>query len=122
MFRSRVRFIDSVANAKIGCHSAVRGSALAALLVAGNFSSAQLHAEEPEGEWEFMVAPLFLWGMSIDGGSDNNAWHFNAMADYRFNDWGSAFVGYRYMKIDYASSSYSYDAKQQGPLLGVSIY
>jgi predicted porin len=55
-------------------------------------------------------------------GSDNNAWHFNAMADYRFNDWGSAFVGYRYMKIDYASSSYSYDAKQQGPLLGDSIY
>jgi hypothetical protein len=246
--------------------------AVAALLLTGNFFSAQLQAAESEGEWEFMAAPLFLWGMSIDGDSaidgnvlpldldfrddvmenldavftlhfaarkdnlllfaeyqyvsldpsteaslgpvnvssdidltvnmaelgagytvsytdatrwellgglrwydhdlevgidgpgilpdeieggddwyqgfvggrvtarlsknwhliargdygygdsDNDAWHFNAMADYRFNDWGSAFVGYRYMNIDYASSSYSYDAEQQGPLLGVSIY
>ena len=275
MFKSRVRFFDSVANTKFSCHSGARASALAALLVAGSFSSAQLHAEESEGEWEFMIAPLFLWGMSIDGesaidgnalpldldfrddvmenldaaftfhfearkdglllfaeyqyvsldptveanvgpvnvnadvdltintaelgagytisetdatrwevlgglrwidqdmdveanvgidgpigqipikggddwyqgfvgarvtgtlsknwrliargdygygDSDNDAWHFNAMVDYRFNDWGSAIIGYRYMKIDYSSSSYSYDADQQGPLLGVSIY
>ena len=275
MFKCSVRFFDSVANIKFGCHSGARASALATLLVAGSFSSAQLYAEESEGEWEFMIAPLFLWGMSIDGesaidgnalpldldfrddvmenldavftfhfaarkddlllfaeyqyvsldptveanvgplsvnadvdltinaaevgagytisetdatrwevlgglrwldqdldvqanlgiddptgqipikggddwyqgfvgarvtdtlsknwsliargdygygDSDNDAWHFNAMADYRFNDWGSAFVGYRYMKIDYASSSYSYDAEQQGPLLGISIY
>ena len=56
------------------------------------------------------------------GGSDNDAWHFNALADYRFKDWGSAFIGYRYMKFDYASSGYSYDAAQQGPMFGVSIY
>lgn len=49
------------------------------------------------------------------GDSDNDAWHFNAMVDYHFNDWGSAFIGYRYMKFDYASSGYSYDAEQQGP-------
>jgi hypothetical protein len=56
------------------------------------------------------------------GDSDNDAWHFNAMADYRFNDGGSAFIGYRYMNIDFASGSYSYDAEEQGPMLGVSIY
>ena len=49
--------------------------AVAALLLAGNFFSAQLQAEEPEGEWEFMVTPMFLCGMSIDGDSaiDGNA-------------------------------------------------
>ena len=251
--------------------------AVAALLLAGNFFSAQLQAEESEGEWEFMIAPLFLWGVSMDGeasvdgnavpldldftddvmenidtvftlhfearkddlllfaeyqyvnldpttdasigpvnvnadidltdqtaemgagytlshtdatrweilgglrwkdhdldveadvagpapgqtvsvpikggddwyqgffgarvtaslsenwrliargdygygGSDNDAWHFNAMADYRFKDWGSAFGGYRYMKFDYEDDGYSFDADQQGPMLGVSIY
>ncbi len=35
---------------------------------------------------------------------------------------GSAFIGYRYMNIDFASGSYSYDAEEQGPMLGVSIY
>jgi len=56
------------------------------------------------------------------GGSDNDAWHFNAMADYRFNDWGSAFIWYRYMKFDYDDGGYSFDADQQSPMLGVSIY
>jgi hypothetical protein len=271
MSRSRVRFIDGGASRKNSCNSKGRPTSVVALLLAVNLFSAQLQAEESEGEWEFVLTPLFLWGMSIDGdsaidgnalplnldftddimenldavltlhfearkdklllfaeyqyvsldpsvdaslgpvnvnadidfvvnmaelgagytlsytnatrwellgglrwfdhdlevnidgppilpdtikggddwhqgfiggriitaisenwrliargdygygGSDNNAWHFNAMADYRFSDWGSAFVGYRYMKIDYASNSYSYDAEQQGPMLGVSI-
>ncbi|MEH6650663.1 MAG: hypothetical protein V7707_11610, partial [Motiliproteus sp.] len=56
------------------------------------------------------------------GGSDNSAFHLNVMVDYRFQDWGSAFGGYRYMKFDYTSNSYAYDATQQGPMLGVAIY
>ena len=56
------------------------------------------------------------------GDSDNESWHFNAMADYQFNDWGSAFIGYRFMRIDYETSSYTFDADQQGPMIGVSIY
>ena len=122
MFKSRVRFFDSVANTKIGCHSGVRASALAALLVAGSFSSAQLHAEESEGEWEFMIAPLFLWGMSIDGESaiDGNALPLDL--DFTDDIMENLDAVFRYMNIDYASNSYSYDAEQQGPLLGISIY
>jgi hypothetical protein len=56
------------------------------------------------------------------GGSDNDVLHFSMIADYRFKNWGSAFIGYRYMQYDYASSHYSYDATQQGPQLGMVIY
>lgn len=44
------------------------------------------------------------------------------MVDYRFKGWGSAFFGYRYMDIDYEGGGYLYDAKQQGPQLGVALY
>ena len=59
MFKYSVRFFDSVANTKYGRHSGASASALAAFLVAGSFSSAQMHAQESEGEWEFMLAPCF---------------------------------------------------------------
>lgn len=265
----------SIVTPKAACSSAVSRLIVAALLVSNLLSSAQLQAAEPESDWEFMVAPLFLWGMSVEGetaidgqalpldldfqddvmenldavftihfearkqdlllfaeyqyvsldpnvkasvgpvnvnadidftinmaelgagytlsetdatrweilgglrwidhdldatadvggpgpivtvpikggdgwyqgfiggrvytsltknwrliargdygygDSDNDAWHFNAMADYQFNDWGSAFIGYRFIRIDYETSSYTFDADQQGPMVGVSIY
>jgi len=43
----------------------MRRLGLAALLVTSNLLSAQLNAAE--GDWEFMIAPLFLWGVSMDG-------------------------------------------------------
>jgi hypothetical protein len=272
MFESGVRFFDGVANTKIGGYRVARVCGLAALVVSGNIFPAQLQAAESDGEWNFMIAPLFLWGMSIDGdsaidgnalpldlnfkddvmenldavftlhfearkddlllfveyqyvsldptieaslgsvpvnagidftvataelgagytvshtdttrwevlgglrwieheldvdvdgpeilpdsitggddwyhgfvggrvttslsenwrllaradygygGSGNDAWHLNAMADYRFKNWGSAFVGYRHMKFDYSSRGYAYDAEQRGPMAGISIY
>ena len=60
------------------------------------------------------------------GGSDNSAVNAAFMFDYRFNNWGSAFAGYRYLKYDYDNGSdndgYGYDAYQQGPLLGLTIH
>lgn len=56
------------------------------------------------------------------GGSDDSAINLAAIFDYRFRDWGSAFAGYKYMEYDYATTSYAYDAKQQGPLLGLNFY
>jgi len=48
------------------------------------------------------------------------------MFDYRFRDWGSVFLGYRWMDFDYSSGSginhYAYDATQQGPLAGLMFY
>ncbi|MEH6469945.1 MAG: hypothetical protein V7752_01735 [Halopseudomonas sp.] len=56
------------------------------------------------------------------GGSDNAAFHLNLMADYRFNEWGSVFGGYRYMMFDYSDNSYAYNAAQHGPMLGIGFY
>lgn len=59
------------------------------------------------------------------GGSDF-VWNVSFIVDYRFNNWGSVFAGYRWMDYDYESGSgkdrYAYDALQQGPLAGISFY
>ena len=58
--------------------------------------------------------------------SDNRALNLSFIFDYRFKNWGSAFVGYRYMDFDYDEGTgddrYAYDAVQQGPLVGISIH
>jgi hypothetical protein len=60
------------------------------------------------------------------GGSDNRAINADFMFDYRFRDWGSVFAGIRYLQYDYdndsSSDRYAFDAYQQGPLLGLTIY
>ncbi|MCP4766278.1 MAG: hypothetical protein GY875_08390 [Gammaproteobacteria bacterium] len=56
------------------------------------------------------------------GGSDNSALNLAAMFDYRFNNWGSVFVGYKYLDYDYESSDYGFDAVEQGPLAGLMIH
>ncbi len=59
--------------------------------------------------------------------SNNKAVHAIGMFDYRFRDWGSFFAGYRFLDTDYdnrksGSKQYSFDADQQGPVLGVNFY
>lgn len=58
--------------------------------------------------------------------SNNQALNLSMLADYRFRDWGSAFLGYRYMNIDYSkgngADAYAYDADQHGSLAGVTLY
>jgi hypothetical protein len=59
--------------------------------------------------------------------SDNTALHGIALFDYRFRGWGSAFIGYRYLAMDFDNtdngrSQYSFDGDQQGPLLGMTLY
>lgn len=61
------------------------------------------------------------------GSSSNYSGNALALFDYRFKDWGSAFVGYKYMKINYDNNkngpdNYKYNAVQQGPLVGLSFY
>ncbi len=59
--------------------------------------------------------------------SDNTVWNASFFFDYRFNDWGSVLAGYKYMDFDYdnglkGSNHYAYNATQEGPLLGLTIY
>jgi predicted porin len=63
----------------------------------------------------------------VGSGDTNSIWNLTAMFDYRFRNWGSAFVGYKYMNYDYDNGTrgferYAYDATQQGPLIGMAIH
>lgn len=60
-------------------------------------------------------------------GSDNTALHGIFLFNYRFRQWGSAFVGYRYLDIDFDNGSsrrdqYGFDGDQQGPAIGLNFY
>jgi len=72
-------------------------------------------------EWTFIARTDIGYG-----GSDNSAFNAVAMFDYRFKDWGSAFIGYRYLKYNYdndkSENAYAYDAYQSGPLAGLTIH
>ena len=58
--------------------------------------------------------------------SSNKSVHAFGMFDYRFRDWGSAFVGYRFLDIEYEGGSgkdrYAFDGDQRGPLIGLNFY
>jgi hypothetical protein len=57
--------------------------------------------------------------------SDNTSWMIEAMADWRFNNWGALEFGYRYLDIDYdsgGSNPYLYDVEQKGPVVGLIIH
>jgi hypothetical protein len=61
------------------------------------------------------------------GGEDNTSLQGVGLVNYRFNSWGSAFFGYRYLSIDFdngrsGADGYAYDVEQQGPLLGLNIH
>ena len=62
----------------------------------------------------------------IGAGGSDFVWNLSFLVDYKFNDWGSAFFGYRWMDYDYDNGSgknrYAYDALQQGPLAGIAFY
>ena len=70
---------------------------------------------------------LLLSRADIGAGGSDFVWNTSVMADYRFNEWGSAFVGYKAMGYDYHNgetglNTYAYDAVQKGLLLGLNIH
>ena len=73
--------------------------------------------------WTFIARADY----GLGSGDTNQIWNLMGMFDYRFKDWGSAFVGWKYMDYDYDNGKkgldhYAYDASQQGPLLGLNIH
>lgn len=59
--------------------------------------------------------------------TNNKAGQAIGFFDYRFRGWGSFFAGYRYLDTDYDNrksgvDGYAFDAKQQGPILGLNFY
>ena len=63
----------------------------------------------------------------LGAGKTNRIWNVNAFFAYRFKHWGSVFAGYKWMDYDYQNSATgldnnAYDARQQGPLMGLNIH
>ena len=81
------------------------------------------------GRLKHQMSDKWLLEARVDYGQGSNAnYSTNAIFffDYTFNDWGSAFVGYKYMKIRYDNDRsglnyYKYEAEQQGPVAGMVI-
>ncbi|QFU77292.1 hypothetical protein EY643_17405 [Halioglobus maricola] len=71
------------------------------------------------------------WRLRVRGdygyeGSDNTAIQGLATVGYSFTDLTAAFIGYRYVDLDYANSSrgldgYGFEGDQQGPVIGVNF-
>jgi hypothetical protein len=53
-------------------------------------------------------------------GQSNSTWQIFGNIGYNFS-WGSVVGGYRYMNLDYDTSSYKINLSLSGPLLGVAI-
>jgi hypothetical protein len=89
-----------------------------------------------EGWWDGFVGGRVITRLSpkwtlmgradIGAGGSDLVWNIAGFADYRFNDWGSVFAGWKWLDYDYESGSgldrYGYDALQQGPLAGLTIH
>jgi len=80
------------------------------------------------GRWTARLSERWKFVGRVDlgtGGSDMTS-NLSGFFDYRFRDWGSVFIGYRYMDFDYEDGTgvnrYAYDATQEGPLAGLAIH
>jgi len=69
----------------------------------------------------------FIGRADIGAGGSDSVWNLVAMLDYRLTHWSSVFLGYKAIDYDYDNGRtgpdrYTYNAKQQGPLVGLNIY
>ena len=73
-----------------------------------------------QSNWYFIMRADLAYG-----GNSNESLNGSLLFDYRFTGWGSVFMGYRAMDIEYKSGSgedrYNYHALQQGPVLGLNL-
>jgi hypothetical protein len=73
--------------------------------------------QEINDNWTFIARGDYGYG-----GSDNSAWNFSFLFDFRFREWGSAFIGGRYLDYDYEDRDFGFDAAKAGPVAGLTIY
>ena len=69
----------------------------------------------------------FVGRADIGTGGSDLVWNVTGLFDYRFKDWGSLFVGYKWMDYDYdngksGSDRYAFDAMMEGPITGLNFY
>lgn len=67
---------------------------------------------------------FFVNGYGDVGGfgiSDDLTWQLYGGLGYNFNNWLTAYAGYRYLDIHHEDGAFIWDIAQQGPLLGVQF-
>jgi hypothetical protein len=58
-------------------------------------------------------------GFGISGG--DMTWQFAGNVGYNFNDWLTAYAGFRYLNIQHQDGGFVYDVQQEGPMLGATF-
>ncbi len=123
-----VRYIEQDVDIKINLEPAGQGDGpglLPSRITGGDdwlhgFGGVRVTTEISE-RWSFRARA----DMGYKSSSDKSV-HAIGMFDYRFRDWVSVFMGYRFLDIDYEGGSgldrYAFDGDQQGPLLGFTFY
>lgn len=61
------------------------------------------------------------WGL-IGTGQAKLDWDVAAIVGYQINDTFSAVAGYRALGVDYSADGFTFDAVQQGPILGLVLH
>lgn len=79
-----------------------------------------------------VIAPMsakwrFVGRADIGAGDSDSVLNAVGAFDWRFNNWGSLLIGYRWMDFDYdngkkGAERYAYDASQAGPLFAFNLY
>ena len=79
-----------------------------------------------------VITPLsakwrFVGRADIGAGDSDSVLNALGAFDWRFNNWGSLLIGYRWMDFDYdngknGAERYAYDASQAGPLFAFNIH
>jgi hypothetical protein len=74
------------------------------------------------GRWSYGLGKNWTGFVLADYGvgQSNSTWQIFGNIGYNFS-WGSVVGGYRYMNLDYDTSSYKINLSLSGPLLGVAI-
>lgn len=74
--------------------------------------------------WNYEFAER--WGgfilADIGVGDSDTSWQVFATLGYRLSDWGSVVAGYRYLSLDYDTSTYLVDLAMSGPAVGFAFH
>jgi len=60
--------------------------------------------------------------LDVGAGSSDLTWQALVGMGYRFNDWGSVILAYRYLKYDQGKNDLLQDVSFSGPALGISFH
>lgn len=73
----------------------------------------------PFGSGFFVSGYGDVGGFGISGG--DMTWQFAGNVGYNFNDWLTAYAGFRYLNIQHEDGAFVFDVQQEGPIIGATF-